>query len=176
MLEQIERIKNRLQCVYKHTQMMPMLLLNLPMYMMPWSKDLLTWFVPKSRNRLSTYHHFISFPLIFCPNSIKKGASVRISSTSDQFSPSFPPGFRSFPIPNAATLCRWTPRIATLNQPTSRGEVLLRGEDVEVRHHYLDQEANGGRKGVLGWTDITDTSLIYTDITVTWTNWLRFVL
>lgn len=32
--------------------------------------------------------------------------------------------------------------IATLNQPTSRGEVLLRGEDVEVRHHYLDQEAD----------------------------------
>ena len=163
MLEQIERIKNRLQCVYKHTQMMPMLLLNLPMYMMPWSKDLLTWFVPKSRNRLSAYHSLSSFHIIspnISPNSIKKGASVRISSTSDQFSPSFPPGFCSFPIPNAATLCRWTPRIATLNQPTSRGEVLLRGEDVEVRHHYLDQEANCGTKGVLGWTDITDISLI----------------
>lgn len=32
--------------------------------------------------------------------------------------------------------------IATLNQPTSRGEVILDGEDVEVRHNYLDQEAD----------------------------------
>ena len=38
-------------------------------------------------------------------------------------------------------LCRL--RIATLNQPTSRGEILLKGEDVEVRHNYLDQEVGG---------------------------------
>lgn len=165
MLEQIESIKNRLQCVYKHTQMMPMLLLNLPMYMIPWSKDLLTWF-PKSRNRLSTYHSLSSFhiisPNIFPPTPSKKGPVWEFHQLRISFPRVFPQVFAVFPSPTrphyavATPLIRWTPRIATLNQPTSRGEVLLRGEDVEVRHHYLDQEASSGVAGYHWYiTDIT---------------------
>ena len=120
MLEQIERIKNRLQCVYKHTQMMPMLLLNLPMYMMPWSKDLLTWFVPKSRNRLSTYHHFISFPLIFPPTPSRKGPVWEFHQLRISFPRVFPQVFAVFPSPTRPHYAverrgspRWTnPRVA----------------------------------------------------------------
>ena len=52
--------------------------------------------IQKSFINLSSFH--IISPNI-SPNSIKKGASVRISSTSDQFSPSFPPGFSQFSHP-----------------------------------------------------------------------------